>query len=334
MTAPQLHHAGNEEVLAILAERQRIVLTTHPNPDGDALGSEYAMYHMLTGMGKEVRIVNIDPMPENLRFLNGTVDYETWNPVEHEELLARADAIIALDFNHCDRMREMGDAACGSTAHRIVIDHHLEPQPFADTYLSVPNASSTAEIVYDLLEAGAMELTREIALGIYVGLMTDTGSFRFDRTTPRVHRIAARLLEHGVDPLDIHRKIFDDYPMNRTALLGRVLAGIEQHFDGRVTILSVTRQMFEDTGTTVEDVENVVNYGLGIRGVEVTALITELEDGHKISFRSRGKFSVNDIAGEFGGGGHRLAAGARLDDPDGETVREKVIGRFGRLFQQ
>lgn len=332
--ATTLHHARHEDVLALLATMERIVLTTHPNPDGDALGSQYAMYHMLVGMGKDVRIVNIDPMPENLRFLNGAVTFETWDPAQHTELLGGVDGIVALDFNHCSRMRAMADTACGSPARRIVIDHHLEPQPFADVYLSLPEASSTAEIVYDLLEQSDVELTRDIALGLYVGIMTDTGSFRFDRTTPRVHQIAARLIGMGVQPQDIYRKIYDDYPMGRTALLGKILANIEPHFDGRVTTLAVSRTMFNDTGTTIEDVENVVNYGLGIRGVEVTALITELDDGHKISFRSRGRYSVNDIAADFGGGGHRLAAGARMDERDGEKVRDRVVDRLGRLFKE
>ena len=177
-------------------------------------------------------------------------------------------------------------------------------------------------------------MSREIALGLYIGIMTDTGSFRFDSTTPSVHRIAAELLSCGVEPQLVYRSIYDEYPFSRTLLLGRILAGIRILCDGRASIMSATRELFAETGTTIIDTENVVNYGLSIRGVSVTAFLAETDEGIKISFRSRGEMIVNEIAKQFGGGGHRLAAGATLTGASLEDaavrVRDALCGIFSK----
>ncbi|MFA6234819.1 MAG: DHHA1 domain-containing protein, partial [Bacteroidota bacterium] len=259
-----------------------------------------------------------------LAFLNEGNRIETYKAAVHDPIIASADILVAMDFSDIRRMRQIEQPFRSSPARKIVIDHHLDPKPFADFYCSMPEASSTAEIVFDILETNGTALSYDIALGLYVGIMTDTGSFRFDRTTPRVHQIAARLLETGVDPTTTHRLIFDDYPIGRTQLLGMILAGIERHCGGKVSVLAVTEGMFAQTGTMSEDVENIVNSGLSIRGVEATALLTELDGQIKVSFRSRGRISVNDIAGFFGGGGHRLAAGATVVGVPLADLKERV----------
>ncbi|MBR9977695.1 MAG: bifunctional oligoribonuclease/PAP phosphatase NrnA [Bacteroidetes bacterium] len=287
-----------------------IVLTTHANPDGDALGSQFALYQALRSADKQVRIINCDAPPENMMLLSERIQFETYDADAHDTILNGADLIVVLDLNDIRRIDRMEAAVRASGAAKLVIDHHLEPMPFADQYCSVPEASSTAEIIFDILDAKGCMVTEAIATGIYVGIVTDTGSFRFDRTTARLHRIVARLLEAGVDPVTTHRLIYDNYPVNRMRLLGRILSGIQQYCDGRVSLLIVTAEMFADTGTGVEDVENVVNNGLAIRGVEAAALITEMEGAIKISFRSRARVGVDNVARQFDGGGHRYAAGA------------------------
>lgn len=319
-------------LLETLNDAARIVMTTHVNPDGDALGSEAAMYRFLSSRGADVRIINADVVPENLSLLEDDGMFETWDGGAHRDVLLDADCILCLDFNQSDRVRDMEETMLAGSGRRIVIDHHLNPQPFADAYLTVTEASSTAEIVYDVLVAAGVAIDRRTALALYVGIMTDTGSFRFERTTPRLHRITGDLLETGIDPMSIHRRIYDDYPIERTMLLGRILAGIERRCGGRASLLAVTREMFEETGTSVEDVENIVNYGLAVRGVELTALLTQVEDGWKVSFRSRGEIAVNDIAGEFGGGGHRLASGARVDNEDLGELKDRIAERFCRAL--
>jgi phosphoesterase RecJ-like protein len=333
MQEKQLSLVDQSVMINTLLSAKDVVLTTHTNPDGDALGSECALYHFLRQREIPCRIVNCDPVPENLTLLDGDGIFETWDEGRHADLVMNADCLVALDFNQPGRVRGMETALLESKATRVVIDHHMNPRPFAAHYLSVTDASSTAEIVHDLIETAGGTITQEIALGLYVGIVTDTGSFRFDRTTPRVHHIAATLLERGVDPSTVFRRIYDDYPIGRTQLIGRILSGIDQYCGGRATIFSVTRRMLEETGTGVDDVENVVNYGLSIRGVELTALITETDDGCKVSFRSRGRYSVNDIAGGFGGGGHRMAAGARVEGGDVSSLRSRIRDVFCQVLE-
>jgi phosphoesterase RecJ-like protein len=324
MTQKVVHLIETGACMRMLRDAGRIVLTTHTNPDGDALGSECALYTALVAMKKDVRIVNCDAAPENLAFLAAHATFETYDAAEHDPVIAAADLLVALDFNDARRVRGMEQPFRDAPGRRLVIDHHLDPKPFADAYCSIPDSSSTAEIIYDLLDGDNVALPYETALGLYVGIMTDSGMFRFERTTPRLHRIAARLLEAGVDPMSIHRSIFDDYPMGRTQLFGLILAGIEQYCEGQVTLLTVTSAMFAQTGTTIEDVENVVNSGLAIRGVEATALLTERDGEIKLSFRSRGAIAVNTIAGQFGGGGHRLASGATVTGVPLDELKRRV----------
>ncbi len=311
-------------MLAELRGDGHVLLTTHSTPDADALGSELGFLRFLRASGREVRAVNSDPVPEVLRFLDTDNDLETWDPAVHTQLVRDASLIVCLDFNERGRCGSLAAPMEKSSARIAVIDHHLNPKPFAHVYLTVVESSSTAEIILDMITMSGMPLSYELALPLYAGILTDTGSFRFERTTAELHRKTALLIEAGVDPLDTHRRIYDDYPIGRTMLLGRILAGMQVECGGRVTILSVTKSMFEETGTTLEDVENIVNYGLGIRGVEAAALLTELDNIVKISFRSRGTISVNDIAGGFNGGGHRLAAGGRVYGQSLGHVRERV----------
>jgi phosphoesterase RecJ-like protein len=303
-----------EETLALLrAVRGTVVISTHVTPDGDAIGSELALHRLLAKLGVTARIINTDAAPEVLRFMDEDGVLECYEADTHDAVLETAGLIVCLDFNAPSRLRRMERAVSASPVPRLVIDHHLDAQPFADHACIDTEACSTAQIVYRLVAASGVPLDSALAVPLYVGLVTDSGSFRFERTTPEVHRTAAALLEAGVDPMRVHRQVYDEYPFGRSTLLGRMLAGMRSECDGRVTILTVTRAMFEETGSTVEDVENMVNYGLGIKGVEVTALLTELPDAVKISFRSRGLHDVNDVAARFGGGGHRLAAGARVE---------------------
>jgi bifunctional oligoribonuclease and PAP phosphatase NrnA len=322
------------EVRDVLRAHRSIVISTHVNPDGDAIGSEYALAHYLRGLGKRVDVLNTSPLPENLQFLGGDGLIRTFDPARDTARVTEADLIVVVDLNDASRLRSMAQTVLAAGARKIVIDHHLEPKPFANGYHIDPTKCATAEILYDLLTLpGAPPLSAESALGLYVGVMTDTGSFRFDRTTPRVHRIAAELLEHGVDPVSVYRRVYDEYPLRRSRLLGMILAGIEPVAGGRATILTVTREMFADTGTTLDDVENIVNYGLGIHGVEATALLTELEGEVKISFRSRGEVSIHQVAKTFGGGGHMYAAGATVSGKRLAEVKDEVASALGRLFK-
>jgi bifunctional oligoribonuclease and PAP phosphatase NrnA len=312
--ADALPTIDGRRLMVTLCAAHRVLLSTHLNPDGDALGSQLALWDILRAAGVEARIINTDSVPDNLAFLDpdGSI-FEQYAAAEHDGVFALADVLVVMDLNAPGRLGAVATPLLASRAPTYVIDHHLRPAPFADGYHVRTEASSTAEIVYDLLEGhpGA-DIGSRAALGLYVGIMTDTGSFRFERTTPHVHRIAARLLETGVDQTDVYRRIHDDYPMRRTELLGHVLADIRADADGTVTTLAVSSGLLMRTASTLEDVENLVHYGLSIRGVRATALLTEMPDAIKISFRSRLGVTVNDVAAEFGGGGHAFAAGATV----------------------
>ncbi len=334
MTDQQLHFTDIAGMLAELRVDRSIVLTVHTTPDGDALGSQLALLRFLRAEGRTVTAVNCDPVPETLRFLDPHGDLQTWDPSRHATLLRDAGLVVCLDFNERSRVRSMSPALESTRARIAVIDHHLDPRPFAHLYLNLTEASSSAEIVFDLIAEAGVALTKDLALPLYVGMVTDTGSFRFDKTTPAVHRKAAAMLEAGVDPSDTHRRVYDDYPINRTMLLGHILSGMRVECEGRVTLLTVTKAMFDMTGTTAEHVENTVNYGLSIRGVEAAALLTELDDAVKISFRSSGRIAVNDIAHGFNGGGHRLAAGGRVQGEDIASVRERVAAALCKALNE
>lgn len=299
-------------VLARLEEARSVLLTTHVNPDGDALGSELGLMHMLRAMGREVAVRNTSPAPPNLQFLDPADDLVVYDAARDAALLDAVDLIVVLDVNASSRLRTMEEAVCRRGDRTIVVDHHLDPEPFASGYWTDLGAAATAQMVARLVERSEVALTRPMAEALYVGLMTDTGSFRFERTTPEVHEIAARLLAAGVDPTLIHQRIFDNFPLRRTLLVGRILAGIEVHCVGRVTVLTVPRALYVETGTTHTDLEDTVNLGLAIEGVQATALLSETDDAIRVSFRSRGAVHVNGVARQFGGGGHAYAAGATL----------------------
>ena len=312
-----------EEVRSLLHRFDRFVLTTHANPDGDALGSEAALSHALRQEGKSVSVINCHPVPANLSFLDNGGLFQTYDSSVHDAVIAGVDAIVVLDLNDVSRVGRMASPVRDSAAYTMVIDHHLDPRAFADGYLIDQNACATSEILYTLLE-DRIDLGPDVAMGLYTGIMTDTGSFRFERTTPRVHRIAARLLEAGVDPTAVYRRVYDEYPAGRSVLLGRVLAGMQLVCGGRASILRVTRQDLAETSTTLEDLDSLVNYGLGIRGVEASVMLTEVPEGVKMNFRSRGSTSVHALAISFGGGGHRCAAGATVSGTGLDAVYARV----------
>lgn len=322
-----------EDVQSLVRSSRRFIVTTHVHPDGDAIGSAVALALQLRALNKDVRVIIQDEVPENLAFLARLFPVERHQQDKHRDAIGKADVVFFLDLNGPSRVGGMEAPLCGSSAVKIVIDHHLDPRPFADGYLIDETACATADILFRYFDADpAFRLTAGIAEALYTGIMTDTGSFRFERTTPGVHRIAATLLEAGIDPQAVYSRIHDEYPMARTLLLGQILSRMEGICEGRATILTVTREMLASTGTGEEDVENIVNFGLGIRGVSATALLAELDEGIKISFRSRGAIRVRDLAASFGGGGHAYAAGATVRGATLQEVRSRLEQGLSRLF--
>lgn len=326
MTLSSSDHLRFRELLAGPAS---VVLTTHINPDGDGLGSQLALAEALRTHGVNVRIVNHDTVPVPYRFLDGDGGvFERYDPDRHDAVIADARWVVVVDTNHLSRLGRMEAVVSASSAAKAIIDHHPDPGPFAAMTLVDTDASSTGEIVFGLLdEAGQLPLSRTAANALYTAIMTDTGSFRFPKTDAELHRIVARLIEMGADPVGSYQHVYEEGPANRLQLLGEVLAGLRMAHDGRVCAFTVTRDMFGRTGTAEIDTDAFVPMTLTIGGVQVGLMFTELDDCIKVNFRSRGSVAINRLAQEFGGNGHRNAAGARVRNIDLDTLRQDVIAR-------
>jgi phosphoesterase RecJ-like protein len=315
-----------EQAVALFEQSRTFVLTTHVNPDGDGLGSEIALAEWLSGQGKGVSIINYSATPENYLFLDPHHRILRYDPSRDDALLAGADVIVILDTNQPERLRTMQRPVLESTAVKLVIDHHLEPHPFADHYLIEADATSTGEIMYRLLSRmGHDSLTPLIAQNLYCAIMTDTGSFRYPRVDSEIHRIVADLIDRGADPVSIYSNIYERWSNGRIHLLGEMLAGLQTSENGMLAYVSVTQDMLRRTGTAEVDTDNFTVYPMSVEGVLLGILFLELKDGVKVSVRSRGDIPINELAKEFGGNGHLNAAGARLHHVSLEEVQGAVV---------
>ncbi|HYQ86806.1 MAG TPA: bifunctional oligoribonuclease/PAP phosphatase NrnA [Bacteroidota bacterium] len=321
------------ELTPIIRRLNNFVLTTHVNPDGDGLGSELALALALRQLGKSATILNHSETPENYRWLDPRQEILQFSPERDRPAIERAEAIFILDANQPERLRSLEAFVRASKAPRIVIDHHLDADPFAEHYAIDEEATSTGEIVYRLITAlGDVAITKDIARALYAAIMTDTGSFRFPRTDPEIHRIAAHLIECGADPTEIYVNVYESWTPGRLRLLGAALGSLKTAHDGKLAYLICTQEMFRSTGTTEVETDNFTTYPMSVRGVRIGVLFNELEDGIKISFRSKGRIPVNELAKEFGGNGHLNAAGARLFGAGLGEIVSAVVQKSGKYI--
>ncbi|MGE5430567.1 MAG: DHH family phosphoesterase [Syntrophomonadaceae bacterium] len=297
----------------IIRENRTFVITTHVNPDADAIGSEVAFYQILKKLGKTAYIVNHSSLPYNLAFLDTENVIRKYDAEKHARLLEDVDVLAALDLNNPKRLVRMEESFINSSRTKICVDHHQNPAAFVNHFFVDSNYSSTGQIIFDLInDTGIVALDYDLALPIYAAIMTDTGSFRFDRTTPAIHLIVARLLEAGVDPSYVYDQIYDQSHFGKIKLLGETLSSIRLAADNQIAYMVITREALSRSGAQEAEVDGFVNYCLSIRGVKIGMLFFELKDGIKVSFRSKGKIPVNLLAEEYGGGGHVNASGIRL----------------------
>lgn len=324
-----------EQIERALVSHGSFVLTTHVNPDGDGLGSELALARFLERSGKRATIINHSPTPDNYRWLDPAGRIVQFLPERDRDALLNADCIIVLDTNQPERLRSLQPFVTQSRATKIVIDHHLDPHPFADLYLIDDAATSTGEIVYGLLAAIEPSLfDQEVAQALYTAIMTDTGSFRYPRTRPETHEIAARLLSYGVDPTAVYVNVYENWTPGRMRLLGEVLDSMKTAYGGALAYVVCTQHMFRETGTTEVETDNFTTYPMSIQGVRVGILFNELKDGVKISFRSKGTIPINLLAKEFGGNGHLNAAGARLFHASIDDTVRAVVEKAARFLTE
>ena len=315
-----------DAVVPLFLNRQKFVLTTHVNPDGDGLGSEVALAEWLASHGKQVSIFNHSATPDFYLFLDPNNRITKFDEARDASIIASADVIVVMDTNQPDRLRTVELFVLRSKAIKLCIDHHLEPAPFAHHYVIDDDATSTGEIVYKLL--GRMNdgpISAPIAQALFCAIMTDTGSFRYPRVDPETFRMCAYLIECGADPVGIYHEVYEQWTPGRMELLGEALASLQTNYDGKLAYITITRDALKKTGTKEVDTDNFTTYPMSVKGVVAGLLFLELGNGVKISFRSKGDIPINELAKEFGGNGHKNAAGARLHDIGLGEIRERVI---------
>lgn len=304
----------------------KIVITTHYKPDGDAMGSSLGLYHYLKEAGIDSQVVTPTDYAEFLHWLpgNDTVIVYEEEKQRSQKLLEEASYIFCLDFNALGRINEMGEKVAESAAKKIMIDHHQAPQDFDDERFVEIGASSTCELIYKYIQQhlDSSFMTKDMGECIYTGLITDTGSFRYGSTTSSTIRTAADLMDIGVVPATIYNSLFDQNRLERIQLLGYYLANkIELVEDGKVAVSHLTVEELKRYNVITGDTEGFVNYGLGIKGVELSVLIIDREYLVKMSFRSTDVFPCNEFSAEFfDGGGHKNAAGGASHDTLGNTI--------------
>ncbi len=312
----------------LIQENRSFLLTTHVNPDADAIGSEMAVYFLLKRLGKDVNIINHSPTPYNIQFLDPEYIIQVYDRVTPQKIIDEVDVVVFLDLNQQKRVASMYPKLKSLNAKKIVIDHHQDPEDFADLTISDTTANATGEIIYDFITGtGLTQIDYQIALPIYAAIITDTGFFRFERMTPKVHLIASELLKAGIVPHEVADKIYDQSRLSKIKLLGYSLSTMQISQTGKVAYMIITRKSLDESGALESEVDGFVNYCLAIQGVKVGILFFELKDGIKVSFRSKGIIPMNKLAAEFEGGGHTNAAATRLFDTTLHEYMSRIISR-------
>jgi phosphoesterase RecJ-like protein len=319
----------NTALINILSSPKRIVIVCHKNPDGDAIGSSLGLYHYLTLKGHHAMVITPNEYPDFLDWLPGneTVKNAKDIPQFAKDRIAEAEIIFCLDFNTLSRIDQLAAPVEQSTAYKVLIDHHQQPQQFDFMWHRV-EASSTCQLVFEFIEmlGDKALVNKDIASCLYTGIMTDTGSFRFPSTVAKVHRIIADLIDAGAENSAIHRNVFSAYTESRLKLLGYCISEKLTVIPEKATAyISLSKDELRKFGFVPGDTEGIVNYPLDIKGIKLSAIFIEREDGIKISFRSVGQFSVNQFSrANFGGGGHDNAAGGQSTLSLQQTVEKFV----------
>jgi phosphoesterase RecJ-like protein len=304
------------EVVHLIEKKHRFMITSHIRPDGDGLGSGLALYWMLRSLGKEATVLLHDRVPPAYTVLPGSDMV-----VVAQDVVGQYDAAFIIECS--DVMRPGLPGLKDSFV--VNIDHHSTTTPFGDINWIDPTAAAVGEMIYNLCKALGVGVTKEIAECIYTALLTDTGSFHFSNTTERTLKIASELVRVGVEPARISQALFYSYPFSKIKLLGLVLSTIERDESGRLAWVTMDRQTMIEADASEEDSDGIVNHALSVGDVDAVAFFKELSPGvYRVSLRSKGKNNVAKVAEKFGGGGHRNAAGCRIEG-DFEDVKRRVI---------
>lgn len=314
--SPPMENFKKESLSSLLKTPKNIAIIPHKSPDGDAMGSSLGLWHYLIGLGHNAKVISPNAYADFLAWLPGNpevIQFEE-NKEEAGNLIAAADVIFTLDFNTLSRAGDLSPFLKESKAHFVMIDHHQQPDDYADTMYSDPNCSSTCELVYHFIMEDSLGqgINQEIATCLYTGIMTDTGSFKFASTSSNTHRVIADLIDRGAESSKIYQSVFDTYTLNRLHLLGTALKNLKLIPHLNTAYITLSQSELDKYDFTKGDTEGFVNYGLSIKGVIFAAIFIENKEDKivKVSLRSKGDFNVNHFSrNHFGGGGHVNAAG-------------------------
>lgn len=328
---------NDKKTLGIIKDKinnsENIVISTHRNPDGDAIGSTLALHLYLKSIGKKSRIIINGPVPDNYKFLNFSDEIEIFDET-FIKTIEDSDLIFVVDLNDVERTNRPAEALKNSKAYKIVIDHHIEPKEFADLYFVKTEATSAGELIYYLCKHNDNNaLNRDISSCLYTAILTDSGSFRFPRTDGTTHRIIADLIECGADPVYLYENIYNIRSAKAIKLLGIAFAGLEILRFGQLCLMCLTKNDFKKAVAEEEDVEDIVEQTLTIRNVKVGILLSESlkNDEIRVSFRSKGDISVRDLAVKFNGGGHKNAAGARFYNQSLDFTKQMLLNEIDKM---
>ncbi len=310
----------------ILRDSHCFVITSHVRPDCDALGSELAMAALLRALGKEVRIINADATPPRLSFIDPQQRIEVLGRDVQVEDLTACEVFLIVDTSAWRQLGRMAEVIRDCTQQVVVIDHHAsDGEVPALLLMKDAEAEATGRLVYELIRYLQVPLTREMADAIFAAIATDTGWFRFPSTTGGTFRVVADLVEHGVQPGEIYRQLYERDSLSRSRLRALVLSRLETEQAGKLAHTFVQAADFAQTGALPSETEDFVNMALAVDGTEVAVMMTEHPAGSvKVSLRSRGSIDCSRLASDFGGGGHKAAAGATLTGPL-NTVQQQVL---------
>jgi phosphoesterase RecJ-like protein len=327
----------------LLATPQKIVITTHHKPDGDAMGSSLGLYNYLIQQGHHTTVITPTDYPDFLSWMPGNQKVMIYTDSKEEAavLIADADLIFCLDFNNLSRINDMGELVRVAKAYKVMIDHHLEPEDFDDYRHWDINACAAAQLVYsfivDILNNKTL-INKDVATCLYTGIMTDSASFRLPNTTSTVHRVVADLIDAGAPNSRIHELVYNSASENRLRFLGHCLTNcLEVLPEFNVAIITVNKQDIKKYDVNTGDTEGIVNYALSIASIRLAAFIVERDDKVKLSLRSKGDFPANEICKlYFSGGGHRNAAGGQSSASLQEVVNQfkLILPKYKKLLIQ
>lgn len=318
----------------IINKAQNIVLSTHSQPDGDGLGCQFSLYWALKKAGKNVRIINPDPLPRKYHFLDKMGILET--PALLKTPLKGTDLVLIFDTNDPELLLDLWDEFEAQSKQVSFIDHHQTldrfPLDMSKNLINI-SASSTGEIVFDLIKALKIPLDAHIAMPLYTSIIFDTNYFKYIRGSPTPHLLAAELLRYPIHPERVHRALFGNHSPVKLKYLAHILGNIDYELDGRLACVRVQKKDLDKLGLEAHETNDIIDLVMDVESIEAAVLFREDgPDQFKVSFRSKGQYSVSQLAQNLGGGGHQFASGATLQEPY-KQLKEKILKAFEKIFE-